>query len=178
MLMLLLALNLNSSINKGYSPSANQSWQNKPTDNVMKNSVLSEEELFSNVASTFRYYYQSYISASNAQNSDWIDHCTEGLRRKQAERIYNNNADYIFENTAIWLDMTSYSASWSGNYGYASFYVSVENDAWNRYTNEYVFNNPALSVELEYNGQEWIVTNVDSIDRSWLGSDYRNITNY
>ncbi|MBS5002912.1 zinc ribbon domain-containing protein [Holdemania filiformis] len=175
---LMLAMNLNSSLNKSSSYSGNQSWKNEVKDPVVNTPVKSDEEIFADVASTFRYYYQSYINASNEKNSDWIDHCTEALRQKQAERIYNNNADYIFENTAIWLDMDSYSVYFSGKYGYADFYVSVENDAWNRYTNEYVFNNPALSVEAEYDGYSWVITNVDSIDRSWLGSDYRNITNY
>lgn len=153
----------------------NQTNTNK---NYHDEPVKSEEELFSEVASTFRHYYQSYISASNEQNSDWIDHCTESLRAVQKERIYKNNANYTFENVAIWMDMDSFLIGYSEGYGEAYFNVSIDNNAWNRQSGEYVFNNPAFSVEMICEQDVWLVSAVNTIDRGQLGSEYRDITNY
>lgn len=137
-----------------------------------------EEEWFSEVASTFKHFYLSYLNASNERNADWIDHCTEELREKQKKRIFQNNASYTFSNKAIWLDMDSYQMTVYGNDGYASFKVSIENDGWHRQTGEYVFNNPAMQIEMVCEDGEWIVYDVNTIDRAYLGQNYREITYY
>ena len=189
--ILVLAMNATSSIktenpySEYYKNNVNNQIESNRTENQINTDenyynkpVKSEEELFSEVASTFRHYYQSYISASNEQNSDWIDHCTESIRVVQKERIYKNNANYTIENVAIWLDMNSFLLGYDKGYGEAYFNVSIDNNAWHRQTGEYVFNNPAFSVEMICEQDVWLVSAVNTIDRVQLGSDYRDITNY
>lgn len=136
------------------------------------------EELFADVASTFKYYYLSYLEASNQQNADWIDHCSEELRDKQEQRIFKNNAGYTFYNNYIYIDMDSYYADFYDNNGSSYFKVYIENDAYKTSNNQKILNTPTFEVDLEYIDDQWIVVDSNVVKESAVSNNLRDITNY